>query len=85
MDGDNDGMAGGDFAPIPFVVEPNATPIAVADDYIADENQTLTVDQDRGVLANDRDDDGDARLASYRARRSSGRLHRACPDGTHDW
>ncbi|MBN2473527.1 MAG: tandem-95 repeat protein [Pirellulales bacterium] len=54
---------------------PNQVPIAVADSYAVDEDDSLTVTADTGVLANDTDPDGDAMTATLVAGSSHGTVN----------
>ena len=56
----SDGVLTSDIATVVITVdEVNVAPVAVLDDYVATEDETLIVDAASGVLANDTDADGD--------------------------
>jgi VCBS repeat-containing protein len=65
----------GDFSIIYEVDDPsNAAPVAVADSYTVEQDDVLTVDEERGVLSNDSDADGDALTAELQSNVSYGTL-----------
>ena len=53
---------------------PNSEPVAVADSYTVDEDQSLIIDAVGGVLGNDTDADNDSLTAAGRTTASNGTL-----------
>ena len=71
----NDGVAGSNLATVTITVHPvNDAPVAVDDDYVADEDTTLTIVAP-GVLANDADAESDPLTAALDAGPGNGTLN----------